>query len=346
MMRRLLILLGVVAVSAASGAWAQDYDDIYYDSSKAKKEATQASKQKPAKNEDYYYSSNIINDRDVDEYNRRGNYAVYQDTLAYDTLQNGNDFQYTDRIKRFYNPSVIVETGDADAATLYVYTRPSVNIVVGTPSYYSPWGAFSWSYYDDFGYYDPWWGWRSPWYYSSYYYNPWRYSYWHDPFWCWHTPYYHHPFYGGWYAPVPSPGRYYGGNTVGARRPVGVGRGNTGAYYGNNRNHGTGNRIGNIVGGNHGTASNGVSGGSYRGGNVRFGSSGNANNGGVYRRPENTNRNNSSTYERSNSYNSSRSSFNNSNSNSGFSRGGGFSSGGGRMGGSSNNGARGGGHRR
>lgn len=354
MMRRIL-LLGFVSLSAIPSVWAQDYDDIYYDSSKAKKVTAQTSKQKYANEE--CYSSGIVNYRDVDEYNRRGNYSAAQDTLVYDTLQSNQDFQYTDRIKRFYNPSVIVESGDSDAATLYVYTRPSVNIVVGTPSYYySPWSSFSWGYYD-FGFYDPWWGWRDPWVYGGYcYYSPWRFSHWHDPFWGWYDPCPPRPYYGGgWsYRPSVRPDIYPGASS-GSRRPVGVGRNDGGVHFGSNRVNG-GNRIGNIVGGRGPVGGNQVSpsdGATYRGGNIRFGSSP-ANNGGSYRRPGgNVNRGNNSSYERRNSYEtnrseSSRNSYNNSSS-SGFSRGGGFSNGGfsgGRMGGSSSNGARGSGHRR
>lgn len=351
MMQRLLILLGFVYLSMAPTIYAQDFDDIYFDSSKEKKSTKTI-------DQSYQNSRHFSSNRDIDEYNRRGNYLWSQDSMAYDTIQNSQDFKYTERIKRFYNPSVITESNDSSLIDMYVYTRPEVNIIIGTPSYYSPWGTFYCGYYD-YGFYDPWCGWRDPWYYSSFYY-PWGRPLWHSAWrfydlWWGYDPFIPSYGYGHWHSGhIGHPSISYGWNN-GNRRPVGVGSRNNGIHYGNSNNRYNGsNRIGNIIHrpgniGLNGTNRNNQVGGTYRGGNIRFGTNG-QNNNSSFRRPGNINRDNSSFERQNNSYDnnqrsSSRSSFDN-NSSSGFGRGR-DSFGGGRMGGgNSSNGARGGGHRR
>lgn len=364
MIRRLLTLLGLVSLSTMGVVLAQDYDDIYFDSSKSNKKTNTESKAQTQtyQNRPAYYAPNISYDRDVDEYNRRGNYYTSnaQDTLTYDSLQSDDDFKYTERIRRFHNPSVIIESSDNDLVDLYIYTRPEVNIIVGSSSYYTPFSG----YYSSWNWYNPW-RWHTAWYYDPFYYSWGDPYYWHagwsfyDPFWdfgwgwgwTWggfHGPRHHHYGWGGGVHPGGFGDRFHGRvNNGGGRRPVDInGRGvgpqiNRGAQAGRS----SGSRIGNIVrdqnsGGGTGTRVN-----SYRGSNVRFGSNG-TNNNSNYRRPSSTGRTsnmtrenrNTNTESRSATFNSSRSS--NSGSSFGGSRGGGYSGGG------MSNGARGGGHRR
>ena len=211
MKHRLLILMGVVGFGFSNLIGAQDFDDIYFDSSSSNSKDKKQVQQPVAENnvvEEYagrsFSGENYIAERDVDEYNRRGEYYAQSDTASYaadSTYTDDDTFQYTERIKRFHNPSVVIESSDPDLVDLYVYTRPSVDIVVGTPTY-SPLTVSTFLYTPSWGYYDPWPG------YSYYHwgYDPFYLSF-YDPFfygYSWHYPYYyHHHHHAYWYPPVP-----------------------------------------------------------------------------------------------------------------------------------------------
>lgn len=236
---KVLLLLSVF-LSTSFVSVAQDYDDIYYDSSKASKKEVKKNDKKVSTEVNNYvvYSDNSNLDngnwRDVDEYNRR---YTYNDTLAVNNtnLEMQGDFVYTDRLRRFYNPSVIVESNDPQLAELYyVSTTPEVNLIIGTPTYY----------WNPFGYY-----WYSPSYYWHYgWYDPmWHYS-WHWDWWYPHYPHYpHNP--PGWH---PGGGHYPGGGiapgggshrrptyNAGGRRPFGVDASQNGSNAGRRPSSGT-----------------------------------------------------------------------------------------------------------
>ena len=224
---------------------AQDYDDIYYDSSQ-EEETVEVTTPPAAPVEeeiddemiaDYYtadqtagWEGSVVDVRDVDEYNRHYA-AITSDTASIDTvLADGDTFRYTERIRRFHNPEVIDSCADEEAVDLYVYTRPDVNIIVGTPAttYISPLGATvsvgTWGW--GVSVYDPWF---DPWYYDPWYYRPyWHYASWYRPYWGWGwcAPYYayhHHHHYHDWWRPAPP--RHY---SAGGRRLYA----NTGRYRG------------------------------------------------------------------------------------------------------------------
>ena len=219
MKMRLLILSASVSCVVAFNAAAQDYDDIYYDSSNddvatVKEEKAHEAQVVDVSDNDLVanyltadqtagWKGNVVDERDVDEYNRQGDYYAAQsemaDTVAADTVDissNGDTFQYTERIRRFHDPDVIAESDDEELVDLYVYTRPDVNIIVGTPTttYVSPWGATV-----SFGS-SVWYStWVDPWYYDTWYYDPWYYRpYWYYSYrpwywsWGWGVPYYAH----------------------------------------------------------------------------------------------------------------------------------------------------------
>lgn len=224
------ILIGAMLMGG-SLAQAQDYDDIYYDSGSSKKKSnaesvetqTQKTTRTTAASRNPYFSKysaaktaeevtsdtmpQIINGRDVDEYNRRYTsdqeaYYAEENAAAYimtDSVEN-EDFVYTDRIVKYHNEDLINDSEDAELVELYYETRPSVNIIVGSDYY----GSL----------YDYYWG-GYPYYYSSYWYRPWRYGWyssWYDP---WYDPwYYSYGWYTGWYSHWGSWGwgyPYYGG---------------------------------------------------------------------------------------------------------------------------------------
>lgn len=260
--RKILALLGIFALGGALYASAQDYDDIYYDASKAtKKETVKKSSGSVSLTEQTMpttvrtgkstvttitstpYQVTVTKDgyRDDDEYNRRGAYdpSTLNDTTYID---DEGSFSNTQRIERFYNPDIIITSNDDELITLYYEDQPTVNLIIGSnwgPSYGWGWSSI---------YYDPWyssypWGWYqwNGWYGPSWYYN-WHYG--------WHHGIYGWGYWNGWgYRPWSSWGWHYGWNHwgyghhygwdrgwdrgrwnySGGRRPSSVGRG-----YGNN----------------------------------------------------------------------------------------------------------------
>lgn len=208
----------MASVLAPTLVSAQGYydDDIYFNPAKVKKTAPLAVSEQPSIDfEEPTYQVYTSNPRDIDEYNRRGRYTALTDSVPGDTtaVTNPDVFQYTERMERFDNPTIVISSGDSRLKELY-YTD-NVNIYVGLPT-------VGWS----FGLYDTW--------YSPYYYNSWNLSWgwnlyrpyygWYDPFWGPSYPYYgwgyswcyphYHPYY-------PEVGRhhYY---SDGGRRPFGA----------------------------------------------------------------------------------------------------------------------------
>lgn len=242
-MKVILFLLSIL-VSSASYCYAQYDDDIYY-VPKPKKET---SKVDYSNQSTYQREIGNINDMDVDAYNRRGSYADEQSDSSRINSDEESDFTYTDRIKRFHNPTVVIEANDPDLYDLYYLNPSSVNIVVGNS--WNPWGS-SWVSWN-LGWSSPWY---SPWYWNSWY-SPW-YG-WNDPFWGpswgWNNPWW------GWgpphYHPVAPPvygnNGYYSGN---GRRPVGVG--NPGSSVRPSDNNGR--RPGYTTGGRRPTGTSGTS---------------------------------------------------------------------------------------
>ena len=108
-MKKILLTLGVLALSLPV-AQAQ-YDDIYYNPDKpSASRTTQTQKQKKQKKS--YYIADFSN-MDVDEYNRAGDmyYATPVDTIG-TTVENGQDFVYTQQIQKYYNPTIVLDNAD------------------------------------------------------------------------------------------------------------------------------------------------------------------------------------------------------------------------------------------
>ena len=135
--KRFFTLMSAVAVMAGAVS-AQSYydDDIYYDASKAPKQAPKP-KQTRVYNggntvivanypsaDSYAGTVNGTRSISVDDYNRRGIFAT--DSLSSDTT--ATDFAYTRRIEQFYNPDVINATGDEELAQIYYMQPDQVNI--------------------------------------------------------------------------------------------------------------------------------------------------------------------------------------------------------------------------
>jgi len=283
---RVFALLGLLAFSAGSLIQAQDYDDIYYDASKSESAIKAKVEQQKPKTVAVYgnvpekykvaVKDNYRLERDVDEYNRRGNYEPdYEVDINGDTIYFNSDSIYVDAfsntrmIERFYNPDVVILSDDDDLIELYYDESPTINLIVGNDWNYAPYG-WSASYYPWYtGWYEPWyasyhvpywgyggwyspyryWGWGWDWYYSYWGWprNPW---YWHTGYWGWgHNHWawggHHGGHHGGWRPDNNYDGRYLGHNS----RPGSVRAGLAGNRNTNGRvSAGTANRNGGISG--------------------------------------------------------------------------------------------------
>lgn len=315
----------VVGCIGLLGAQSYYDDDIYYNPSKETKKASAKVETTKSAVADYpsadtYSVHNPYTMRDVDEYNRRTPQSVDSATMVQD-----EDFEYTRRIERFYDPQVVSQTGDPELVEYYYSSaQPEVNIIVGASSY-DPWlwnWGWNWSWNWGSPYYYSHWGWNS--WYWGYPYYPYSYGWW-GPGWynSWYYSFYHPSFY-PYPGHYPGPGYHGGGNHRWANGSPG-GWSTTGARPGGNGRYsgerGIGSRGGGYApAGNSGTLPSDNTG--YRSGNRRGVSTWQNS-----AAPRNENSGNSRSYN-SNSGSSNRSSGFSSGSRGSSSRGG-FSSGGG-----------------
>lgn len=176
MIAKKVLLLALMLTGSSIASYAQYDDDIYYNPAKDKKTQTVTVKKTATPSQSYssypvsQYNPNLggadyapadsyqvtgTSTRNVDEYNRRGVYAV-SDSLKSSSDQS-DDFQYTRRIEKYYNGDIIADINDPALVEYYYSSQPDVTINIVSPGY----------------------GWYSPWYWNS----PW---YWTDP-WCWNS---------------------------------------------------------------------------------------------------------------------------------------------------------------
>lgn len=164
-MRKLLIALG--AMTLVMPALHAQYDDIYYNP----KSENSAVKKKKAKS---YYIKDFSN-MDVDEYNRASDmyYETPVDTIGMRT-ETGQDFVYTQKIQKYYNPTIVVDNVDLLQDVLN-NSYGNVEVVINDvglpvfqpyyvyPSYYSwnwrPGFSFSWNWGPSWAW-GPSWGWN------------------------------------------------------------------------------------------------------------------------------------------------------------------------------------------
>ncbi len=167
------ILMMIVAATVCISGYAQD-DDIYFVPSKKEKTQTKQSVYQEYSETEDWSKGRTDGGRDIDEYNRRGNYDYEATDSTYieeDISADGGT--YTTRLVRFHSPRVGVYVSSPYYVDVYDY-------------YWSdPWYYDSWHY----GWYGSSWGWRP--YYSWYgWHNPWYHGW--GASWGWHPPYHHH----------------------------------------------------------------------------------------------------------------------------------------------------------
>lgn len=175
-----LLMIGVQPIIADE----YNNDDIYFDSSKQKNNKKQKQSVEQTKFESICDYSNGYKIRDIDEYNRQGIYS-YIDTTKNDSILIKDGYVYTNRIERFYNPSIVVGSGNQDLIDSYNENQSDINIYVNTywpPYLYSGWCPMYSAFY-------------IPWYYGIY--EPWLHYRWYTCYydWRWYYPYFDYPIY-------------------------------------------------------------------------------------------------------------------------------------------------------
>lgn len=239
-MRRIILGLTIVSMSASLMFAQDEFDDIYYNPSpkaSSKTDSSKSSKSKNKKKNSNYISD--FSDMDVDEYNKRGFYYETDIDTIGSRVEAEEDFVYTQQIQKYYNPTIVVDNSDILADVLEnSYGNVDIvvknNIPVFTSVYYSdyPWapGYYNWNY-------RPAWSWSYAWGPISFSWNfgpAWTWNFgptwaWYPgPYWYsgpgwgyspWFPPYHHHH-------PGPPPRPYYASyNRPGASRPVSAGHG-------------------------------------------------------------------------------------------------------------------------
>ena len=257
-----LTLAMFVAFASPAIAVADNYydDDIYYDASKAKKNARKVEtivieQSVPTYNiDDYNYGTTY---RDVDEYNRQGAYYYTNvDTVAADSVLNVDGYTYTNRIERFYNPNIVSGSGNDALIESYSENQPIINIYVD--DVWDPYPSWNWGYsWYAMGYYPYYYTSWNPYWYNSYWYNPywynWGWSHCYDPFYH-HHHHHHHSYYPphhndrhrhGWYTPSSGGRSHYSSGMDRSRRNSSVNPTGGSNRGGNNSNYGTRGRGGN-----------------------------------------------------------------------------------------------------
>lgn len=189
---RKIMLAAVLAGMMPLALMAQD-DDLYF-TPKKKVAASTSAKSKVETDKPAYY---VGSDRDVDEYNRRGQYWSHYQKIGTD--EKGNDIIEFQKGRGVYPDSTYIDT---------TFVGRYYDTVVDEDDYTYCRRMSRWD-----GWYDPWfysyrWGYGPYW--RAYWYDPWYYGGWYDP---WFDPWYYGygwgwPYYGGyWGCAWP----YYGG---------------------------------------------------------------------------------------------------------------------------------------
>lgn len=95
--------------------------------------------------------------RNVDEYNRRGNYSR-RDTSA-QALPKQDEFAYTQRIEKYHNPDIISSVNDPELVDYYyssANSQPEINIYMTTPGCGPYYNAWAWNAWDPYWYGPSW----------------------------------------------------------------------------------------------------------------------------------------------------------------------------------------------
>ena len=216
-----------LAIPWALGAQNVYEDDLYYhpkfESAITKTESSQdlSSLQAEKVTENNTAVVNNQSNRDVDVYNRRPSIkndelsVNYEEEFMDDSVlisrEEYEDFQYSERIRRFHNDKFTTHITDDGYVNIYVEDGANVDIYYMEDNNWNPWMSpwyydvyyrpyqYGWSHYGYYGYYSPWrfngwyYGFHDPWYYS--WYSPWYHSWGWDPYYYdYYSAYYYTPY--------------------------------------------------------------------------------------------------------------------------------------------------------
>lgn len=189
------VLTGFTLMALPAMVNAQDYydDDIYTNAPKVEKKAQQNTRQQsqqPQQQGVTVYSSrngnvspavtvnfpgadtyyvNTGSTRNVDEYNRHGQFLV-ADTLIAEPEET-DAFSNTRRIQRFHNSDIVNIMSDDDYMTFVTNDPTVINVYYNERpwGYYTPYSRWRWRFglpwlNVTWGIYDPWYAWYDPWY--------------------------------------------------------------------------------------------------------------------------------------------------------------------------------------
>jgi hypothetical protein len=233
------LLLGAVSLSVTA------QDDLYFTPDKSVKKPK--SSYKVVEGTTANIPEIAGSDRNVDEYNRRGQFGSYFTKIGTDSL--GNDI-----IEFHTSASDVIDTlsvypgakVEYNADDDYTYSRRLSRF--DDYYWYDPWlyGHYGFGPYWRYRYsafYDPWFDpWYDPWYYGFGWYGSW-YDPWYYGYYGWGYPYHRwgYGWYGStWAVPVAIRGGHYNGvtgtsrhGTVGRPGTTMANRGNYGGYRGN-----------------------------------------------------------------------------------------------------------------
>ena len=97
-MKRCLFILSMMFVGSLC-VIADEQDDIYFNPNR---------KSEVVVNE----NTEVVNGRDVDEYNRFGGYYESEIDTIGSVISNGEDFVYTKQIQKYYNPTIVADNAE------------------------------------------------------------------------------------------------------------------------------------------------------------------------------------------------------------------------------------------
>lgn len=220
-MKNRLILAGLL-LSSSPMLFAQGYfeDDIYYNPKKSQTSTVKVKKEKKSN-----YIANM-GDMDVDSYNRRNQYYLSPADTIGSGMENGEDFVYTQKIQKFYNPTIVVDNADILGDVL-ANSYGNVEIQINDAGYpvFVPGYSYGWPYYSRWGFnsgpwgwsvgfYDPWyngWGWGPSWAWGPSWSWNWGPSWAWGPSWSWGPSWAWGPSWGPGWGPGPGFGPGWGG---------------------------------------------------------------------------------------------------------------------------------------
>lgn len=205
-MRNLGILLALIVTVATTGV-AQEYDDMYFNSTDRKKAKKKAKQEQEALEfnavEDYTSGLSTVDDYSINE----ASVETYQEEAEQSLLQYQSPYNSTNPVTQASNPDFGGEelsfqyTSTIDTSLQEAYDQGyedglAAGSTIVNNNYYGQ-NGFGNAFYDPW-FYDPWWGWNGGWNvtfgwgwgWNNWGWNNWRYDPWLYGGWGWNRPFF------------------------------------------------------------------------------------------------------------------------------------------------------------